>query len=129
MENYIKKINLYHSLIFFLSANTFSLIIDQSKNLIVSNIFCLFLILTIGISHGSLDHIKGRRLLKILKIKSFYLFFLAYIFISLFIIILWLIIPIISLIIFLLVASYHFGKEDTEFLNYNNSFSIKLLYF
>ena len=77
MKNYIKKINLYHSLIFFLSANTFSIIIDQSKNLIVSNINCLFLILTIGISHGSLDHIKGKRLLnnsKIINSLSIYYF-------------------------------------------------------
>ena len=129
MKNYIQKISLYHSLIFFLLANIFSLIIDQSKNLIISNAICLFLILTIGISHGSLDHIKGKKLLDILKINNIYLFFLAYIFISLIVIILWLIIPTLSLTIFLLVASYHFGKEDTEILGNTNSLANKLLYF
>ena len=129
MKNYIQKISLYHSLIFFLLANTFSLIIDQSKNLIISHVICLFLILTVGISHGSLDHIKGKKLLDILKIDNIYLFFLAYIFISLIVIILWLIIPAISLIIFLLVASYHFGKEDTEVLGNKNSLTNQLLYF
>ena len=63
MKNYIKKLNLYHSLVFFLLANIISLIIDQNKDLIISPIICLLLILTIGISHGSLDHIKGKKLL------------------------------------------------------------------
>ena len=64
MKNYIQKISLYHSLIFFLLVTAFSLILDQSKNLIISHVTCLFLIITIGISHGSLDHIKGKKLLK-----------------------------------------------------------------
>ena len=129
MKNYIQKISLYHSLVFFLLVGTFSLILDQSKNLIISHVVCLFLIITIGISHGSLDHIKGKKLLDILKIDNTYLFFLAYIFTGLIIIILWLIIPAISLIIFLLVASYHFGKEDTEVLGNKNLPIDKLLYF
>jgi len=129
MKNYIQKISLYHSLIFFLLVSVFSLILDQSKNLIISHVTCLFLIITIGISHGSLDHIKGKKLLDILKIDNTYLFFLAYIFTGLIIIILWLIIPAISLIIFLLIASYHFGKEDTEVLDNKNLPINKLLYF
>ena len=129
MKNYIQKINLYHSLVFFLLTNIFSLILDQNKNLIISPVICLFLILTIGISHGSLDYIKGKKLLNIFKINNIYLFFLAYILLSLIIIILWLIFPATSLIIFLLVASYHFGKEDTEFLTNKNLISNQLLYF
>ena len=69
MKNYIQKLNLYHSLVFFLAANVFSLIIDQNKSLSISPIICFLLILTIGISHGSLDHIKGKKLLNILKIR------------------------------------------------------------
>ena len=129
MKNYILRINLYHSLVFFLLANVFSLILDQNRNLIISPIICLFLILTIGISHGSLDHIKGKKLLDILKIDNIYLFFFAYILMSLIVIILWLILPATSLVIFLLVASYHFGKEDTEFLTNNNLALNQLLYF
>ena len=53
MKNYFQKINLYHSLVFFLLANIFALVIDQSKNIVISPIICLFLILTIGITHGS----------------------------------------------------------------------------
>ena len=35
---------------------------------------CLFLILTIGISHGALDNLKGYKLLKFYKIQTFQLF-------------------------------------------------------
>ena len=80
MKNYIKKLNLYHSLVFFLLANIISLIIDQNKDLIISPIICLLLILTIGISHGSLDHIKGKKLLNILNIDKIYIFYIFYIF-------------------------------------------------
>ena len=44
-------------------------------------------------------------------------------------IVLWLIIPSISLIIFLIVASHHFGKEDTQFLIIKNSYYYQLLFF
>ena len=129
MKNYIKKINLYHSLIFFLLVNIFSVIFDQSKNLAVSPIICLLLILTIGISHGSLDHIKGQRLLKIFKINNIYFFYIGYIFIGLSIIAVWLVFPTITLIFFLFVASYHFGKEDTNFLIKNHLAFSQIFYF
>ena len=44
-----------------------------------------------------------------------HLFYSSYIFISLLIIFAWLQFPNIILFIFLIVASYHFGKEDTVF--------------
>ena len=129
MKNYIQKLNLYHSLIFFLIANGFSLIIDQNKNIIISPLICLLLILTIGISHGSLDHNKGKKFLNILKITIMYFFYLLYILIGVLIIILWLILPATTLILFLIVASYHFGKEDTDFLTDNNLSLNQLFYF
>jgi Brp/Blh family beta-carotene 15,15'-monooxygenase len=129
MKNYIQKLNLYHSLIFFLIANGFSLIIDQNKNIIISPLICLLLILTIGISHGSLDHNKGKKLLNILKITNMYFFYLLYILIGVLIIILWLMLPTTTLILFLIVASYHFGKEDTDFLTDNNLSLNQLFYF
>ena len=76
MKNYIQKLNLYHSLIFFLIANVFSLIIDQNNNLTVSPFICLILILAIGISHGSLDHKKGKKLLNALKMGNMFFFYL-----------------------------------------------------
>ena len=109
----MRSINFKHSVIFF---NLCILIspIYQSMNFTLM-LACLFLILIIGISHGSLDNIKGENLLKILGYKSNYIFYLSYIIISLLIIFSWLILPSFVLLIFLIIASYHFGKEDTVF--------------
>ena len=82
MKNQLKKINFNHSFIFFLFCNIFSLTIFKFENLAFSPLFCLLLILSIGVSHGSLDHIKGRKLLKIFEIKNMYIFYLIYIFIA-----------------------------------------------
>ena len=129
MNNQIKRINFYHSFIFFLFCNIFSLIIFKFKNFTISPLICLFLILSIGVSHGSLDHIKGKKLLTIFGVNDILIFYLTYILMAITIIILWIIIPSISLIIFLIIASFHFGKEDTQFLIDKNSYFNQLLYF
>ena len=129
MNKRIKKINLNHSFIFFLFCNIFSLILLKFNDLTISPFICLILILTIGVSHGSLDHIKGRKLLNILKFKNIIVFYLIYIIIALTIIILWILTPAISLIIFLIIASFHFGKEDTQFLINENSYFNQFLFF
>ena len=116
----IKKINFNHSLIFFNICIILSSISYLKDNNLT--IFCLFLILTIGISHGALDNIKGKNLLKILKINSIFVFYIGYILISLLIILIWILFPKSLLLIFLFVASYHFGKEDTDFLVIKNNF-------
>ena len=129
MKSHIQKLNLYHSLIFFLIINIFSLIIDQSNSEIISPLICFLLILTIGISHGSLDHSKGKKLLNILNISNMFYFYLMYILIGLLVIILWLLLPSATLVLFLIIASYHFGKEDTDFLKDNNIKLNQLFYF
>ena len=106
-------INFKHSIIFFnlsILLIPFYLMLDYEPL-----IFCLFIILIIGISHGSLDNIKGKRLLKLFGYKSNFLFYLIYLTISLLIIILWLMLPNTVLLLFLIVAAFHFGKEDTVF--------------
>ena len=129
MNNKIKKINFNHSFVFFLLCNIFSLTAIKLNILSISPIICLFLILSIGISHGALDNLKGKKLFQIFGINNFFIFYLSYVLIALFIIILWIIIPYISLIIFLIIASYHFGKEDTQFLIIDNSYYNQLLFF
>ena len=129
MKSHIQKLNLYHSLIFFLIINIFSLIIDQSNNEIISPLICFLLILTIGISHGSLDHSKGKKLLNILNISNMFYFYLLYVLIGVSVIILWLLLPSATLVLFLIIASYHFGKEDTDFLKDNNIKLNQLFYF
>ena len=128
MNNRSKKINFNHSFIFFLVCNIFSLIAFKFNTLTISPFICLLLILSIGISHGSLDNLKGRKLFQIFKVKKFYIFYLAYILIAIIVIILWILIPYVSLIIFLTVASYHFGKEDTQFLIVENSYYNQFLF-
>ena len=78
-------------------------------------IICFFLISTIGVTHGALDNLKGYKLLKIYGIKKNYVFYLAYITLSFFTILFWILFPMSTLTLFLFVASYHFGKEDSSF--------------
>jgi Brp/Blh family beta-carotene 15,15'-monooxygenase len=129
MNDKIKKINLNHSFIFFFVVNIFCILIFKYSNLNVSTILCLLLILIIGVSHGSLDHIKGQKLLELFNFKSIYIFYITYILISGVVIATWMLLPSVTLIIFLIIASYHFGKEDTQFLINNRSYFTQMLYF
>ena len=129
MNNQIKKINLNHSFIFFLFCNIFSIITFKITYFIISPLICLFLILSIGVSHGALDILKGKKLFQIFGISNFFIFYFLYILISLIVIVLWIIVPTISLMIFLILASHHFGKEDTQFLMSENSYLNQLLFF
>ena len=125
----IKKINFKHSFIFFLFCNIVSLPFIKAYNLSISPLVCLLLILIIGVSHGSLDHIKGRKLLKIFQINNIITFYSSYFLLVVTIIILWVLLPTVVLIAFLIIASFHFGKEDTQFLIDNNSYLNQFLFF
>ena len=85
-----------------------NLIINNST----TNLICFFLIATIGVSHGSLDNYKGKKLLKFYKLKNSIIFYLSYIFVVIFVILIWKFLPSFTLLTFLLIAAYHFGKED-----------------
>ena len=109
----MERISFKHSVIFF----NFCILISPFYFIVNFEpiIFCLFLILILGISHGALDNIKGKKLFKLFGYKSSIYFYLTYILISILIILSWLVFPNTVLFIFLVVASYHFGKEDTVF--------------
>ena len=123
----MKNINFRHSIIFFNLCILMSPIYQTINYTLI--IFCLFLILIIGISHGALDNIKGAKLLNLFGYKSMYLFYSSYIFISLLIISSWLILPNLVLLFFLIVAAYHFGKEDTIFKLKKNLVLKEVLFF
>ena len=127
MTNY-NQINKYHTILLFLLSLFFLIFkIDiQTKGIAL---ICFFLIATIGVSHGSLDNFKGAKLLKILNIKNKLLFYFSYIFISLVVITSWLIFPLFILVVFLVVAAYHFGKEDSVFGKINKFKLLNLLLF
>ena len=129
MNTKIKKINLNHSFIFFFGANIISILLFKYNNFNFSTILCLLLILIIGVSHGSLDHIKGKKLLELFNFKSTYIFYIAYVLISVAVIATWMLFPSITLFLFLMIASYHFGKEDTQFLINDRSYFTQMLYF
>ena len=129
MYNKLKKINLNHSFIFFFVINIICILSFKYSKLNISSLLCLFLILIIGVSHGSLDHIKGKKLLELFNIKSTYVFYIAYILISAAVIVAWILLPSMTLILFLIIASYHFGKEDTQFLINDRSYFTQILYF
>ena len=129
MISKIKKINLNLSFIFFFFVNIFGILLFKYSYLNISSILCLLLILTIGVSHGSLDHIKGKKLLELFNLKSIYIFYITYILISVAVIATWMLLPSITLILFLIIASYHFGKEDTQFLIDDKSYFTQILYF
>ena len=90
------------------------------NNIIADNLkllfFCFFMILILGVSHGALDHFRGKNLFQpILKKNWFIYFYPGYILLSLIVIFCWTLFPTISLLLFLIVASYHFGEEDLRF--------------
>ena len=126
----IKKVYGQHTFYFSVLTIVLSIItlatggnIEFSNELIVPFV-CLFLILSVGISHGAMDNYKANKILKINKI----IFYLIYALISLLVIIFWFFFASLTLLVFLLVASYHFGREDTSFLNIENSNFDQLFY-
>ena len=123
----MNSINFKHSIIFF----NLCILISPFYTLLNYEpiIFCLFLILIIGISHGSLDNIKGKKLLKLFGYKSVVLFYFIYLMISFSIIIFWFILPNTVLLLFLIVAAFHFGKEDTIFVFKKKFFIPEILFF
>ena len=103
-------------LILFFTILTFALIALYSSGGLTKNFLstftCLFLILTVGVSHGALDDIKGYKVLKFYKVKNKLVFYLSYISLSLLVMFIWILFPTIALVLFLIIAAYHFGRED-----------------
>ena len=100
----------------------------SSINELIILFICLFFILSIGISHGALDNYKANKLLSIYKVKGKTIFFVIYIFISALVIFIWSLYSTYMLLAFLVIASYHFGLEDTSFLHKGNSIIDQVFY-
>tara|TARA_E500000178_G_scaffold1649_1_gene1821 strand:+ start:999 stop:1949 length:951 start_codon:yes stop_codon:yes gene_type:complete len=119
MDNY--ELDRFHSVIFFIltvlltGLGLFGHIYDlPDEKKIPDNftIICFFLIATVGVSHGALDNLKGAKLLKKFKIKNISIFYLSYLVVASLVILFWIIFPTFTIVMFLILASYHFGKED-----------------
>ena len=124
------KINREYSFALFFLTLIFSggKMINLSYEIPFLNLICFFLISSIGITHGALDDSKGYKILNRYKVKQKYLFYFAYIFTSLLVILFWLIFPLITLSSFLFIASYHFGKEDSYFVKLKKNKLISLFF-
>ena len=127
-----KKIYTYQ-LIFYIFLSLLLIILNFQEILVNQSylFFCFLIIATIGISHGSLDNKKGEFILKKVFPKYWsFIFYGLYILISLMVLIVWIYFPLISLCIFFVIASFHFGYEDLEmFFNQKNILKIPLYFF
>ena len=128
----IKKIHKFFLFVFSISGLIFYLLL---KNNIISDnlnllLFCFFMILILGVSHGALDHWRGKKIFHpLLKKKWSVLFYPGYILLSLTVIFGWILFPVIALLLFLLVASYHFGEEDLRFFIKGKGYLFNLVCF
>ena len=79
----------------------------------------LVVMLSIGIPHGSVDHIIAFINPKARKFDSKPIFYLVYLSLIVFNIILWVISPFLGLLVFLIISCYHFG--ETQVIGYNTT--------
>ena len=126
------KQKFYFQFLFYLGLVVLSVSIDYFSEL-KSNFYlivCFFLLATIGVSHGSLDNQKGKLLFQKKFNKHWPLvFYSLYIATSLLVLLIWLNFPLLSIIFFFIVASFHFGHEDLELFINKNFFLNRLIYF
>ena len=82
------------------------------------------LLLTIGLPHGATDYLLFRRMNKAMLTKKQILrFFVIYVSVVLAFLLLWLIFPLYSFIIFIAISAYHFGQSNWENIIINKWYS------
>ena len=79
----------------------------------------LIVMLSIGIPHGSVDHIIAFINPKARKFDSKLIFYTTYLSLIIFNIIIWVLSPFLGLLVFLIISCYHFG--ETQVIGYNLS--------
>ena len=79
----------------------------------------LIVMLSIGIPHGSVDHLIAFVNPKARKFKNKFTFYLVYLSLILFNVLLWYFEPLLGLGVFLLVSCYHFG--EAQIIGYNST--------
>ncbi len=84
-----------------------------------SSIIFVLIMLTIGIPHGSIDHLIAFLHPETRRFKNKFTFYLVYLFLIALNIVLWIISPFLGLFLFLIVSCYHFG--ETQVIGYNST--------
>ena len=79
----------------------------------------MIVMLSIGIPHGSVDHIIAFINPSARKFESKSIFYLTYVSLIILNIILWIISPFLGLLVFLIISCYHFG--ETQVIGYNST--------
>ena len=79
----------------------------------------MIVMLSIGIPHGSVDHIVAFINPRARKFESKFVFYLTYVSLIILNIILWIISPFLGLLVFLIISCYHFG--ETQVIGYNST--------
>lgn len=81
-----------------------------SPALMAASAICIALI---GVPHGGLDHWVGRRLLACSSGKAWpFVFFPAYLLCGISVAFVWMMIPVVTILSFLVVSAWHFGREE-----------------
>ena len=79
----------------------------------------LIVMLSVGIPHGSVDHIIAFINPKARKFNNKFVFYLTYLSLIFFNVILWIMSPFLGLFLFLIISCYHFG--ETQVIGYNST--------
>ena len=95
------------SIIFFGLENSYSILLF------------IIVMLSIGIPHGSVDHLIAFINPKARKFDNKFIFYIIYLSLIIFNIILWVISPFLGLSVFLIISCYHFG--ETQVIGYNST--------
>ena len=115
----MRKVLFQFIAVFFLLLNFFAGGVDLSLEQQAP--ICLFFIFTLGIPHGALDNVLFLSEHRLSKTR-FYLSYLGVIGLNIF---LWLVFPVFTLLLFLVISAYHFGQSqftqyfDSEKLRHN----------
>ena len=95
------------SIIFFGLENSYSILLF------------IIVMLSIGIPHGSVDHLIAFINPKARKFDNKFIYYIIYLSLIIFNIILWVISPFLGLSVFLIISCYHFG--ETQVIGYNST--------
>ncbi len=91
----------------------------------IQNAICIFLILTLGISHGAVDHLLYNAQEKV-RLSKFVIFYLIAAFVNTMI---WFVSLDLALLLFLCISAYHFGQSQFIEYSFRRNLYSNILYF
>lgn len=83
-------------------------------------IFLAIMITTLGLPHGALDTLFAKNRFQLNSAKKWTLFIVSYLAIAAFVLQVWILLPILFLVTFLIVSVFHFSADPTSSLHFLN---------